>query len=354
MTFTTRAALFAALAVLALAPLQTLHAASRSLVVAALEGQDALVYVPVAPCILVRTVAAPAGKLAADEARGFRARGSGLADQGGPPEGCAIPVDAKVIAASVRVNAATGRGALKLWPEGDPNPPLVLAEYGRGTSLVIPALLELCTGPACASDLVAEASRAGTHLRIDVVGYFAAGQTGPAGGQGAPGPPGPQGPPGPPGPQGPQGSQGLQGLQGVEGPPGPAGTCQRRRFYQSRNTVDGFFARGECAEGFHMASLWEILDVSNLEYDTVLGGLEGDSGSGPPGWAAWVRTGGATSGANLAGAGNCNAWTNGGADLYGSVAILPGIWTIQPSTIAPWVPGTLPCNVRVPVWCVED
>jgi len=67
-----------------------------------------------------------------------------------------------------------------------------------------------------------------------------------------------------------------------------------RKFYLTDADYDGNNADGAsvCAEGYHFASLWEILDVSNLEYDQDLGATSDDSGHGPPSSiGGWILTG---------------------------------------------------------------
>ena len=65
-----------------------------------------------------------------------------------------------------------------------------------------------------------------------------------------------------------------------------------RKFYRTQTTFDGAHALTACVLGFHMASLWEIFNVSVLEYDTSLGATMDDSGSGPPADVlGWIRTG---------------------------------------------------------------
>jgi hypothetical protein len=64
-----------------------------------------------------------------------------------------------------------------------------------------------------------------------------------------------------------------------------------RKFYLTQDGYDGSQALSACAQGYHMASLWEILDPSNLSYDTSLGATVADSGSGPPNGSGWIRTG---------------------------------------------------------------
>src|SRR5687768_6050092 len=91
---------------------------------AAASGVE-LAYIPADPCPLVRTTSAAAGGLAAGESRGFRARGN-LAAQGGAATGCGIPADAQVLAVVARATArGKGRGSLRVWPAGDPEPELV-------------------------------------------------------------------------------------------------------------------------------------------------------------------------------------------------------------------------------------
>jgi hypothetical protein len=53
-----------------------------------------------------------------------------------------------------------------------------------------------------------------------------------------------------------------------------------RKFYVTKTTHSGAQALSACAEGYHMASLREIFDTSNLRYDTELGGTTDDSEEG--------------------------------------------------------------------------
>ena len=52
----------------------------------------------------------------------------------------------------------------------------------------------------------------------------------------------------------------------------------QRRFYLTPTEHDGAHALAACSADFHMASLWEIFDPSNLVYDTTLGFRRDDSG----------------------------------------------------------------------------
>ena len=71
-----------------------------------------------------------------------------------------------------------------------------------------------------------------------------------------------------------------------------------QKFYLTKDSFQGGQALTACAKPFHMASLWEILDPSNLKYDTGRGYINDDSGSGAPANViGWIRTGGPASGA---------------------------------------------------------
>jgi hypothetical protein len=136
---------------------------------------------------------------------------------------------------------------------------------------------------------------------------------------------------------------------------GPA-TAQVREFYLSTSIAHGAAATVFCAGGFHLASIWEILNPGALRYNSTWGATRGDSGSGPPaGLAGWVRTGYDASNAagSPAGTVNCLAYTTTGG--YGTTAQLPvTTWISSDSRVGPWEVIAAPCNVHQRVWCVED
>jgi hypothetical protein len=133
---------------------------------------------------------------------------------------------------------------------------------------------------------------------------------------------------------------------------------QPRRFYLTQTTHNGSQALTACASGYHMASLWEIFDTSNLRYNTVLGVTQDDSGFGPPsGFLGWMRTGRFASAVNSAGGANCDAWTSADAEDFGTAAGLNPDWTgdINPGkSIHPWIAFAVFCDITRPVWCVQD
>jgi len=127
-----------------------------------------------------------------------------------------------------------------------------------------------------------------------------------------------------------------------------------RHYYLTTTSYTGGSADTACQSGYHMASIWEILDVSNLVYDTTVGYTLADSGQGPPtSLAGWVRTGTASSGVNTPGQGNCLAWTSSSAANYGTRVHLPLDWTAG-TDIGPWDVTTNQCSTYAYVWCVED
>jgi hypothetical protein len=44
-----------------------------------------------------------------------------------------------------------------------------------------------------------------------------------------------------------------------------------RSFYLTQSLFTGSDALSACADGYHMASLWEVFDTTGLKYNTTLG-----------------------------------------------------------------------------------
>lgn len=130
------------------------------------------------------------------------------------------------------------------------------------------------------------------------------------------------------------------------------------RYYLTKTGFDGMHALAACTTGFHMASLWEIFDTSNLNYDTTLGFTQDDSGSGPPAEFAfgWIRTGITSNSSAAGGQGNCNAWTSNNSGANGSEVFLTDLWadTTSIRSISPWFPRTDTCDTSQKVWCVQN
>lgn len=127
------------------------------------------------------------------------------------------------------------------------------------------------------------------------------------------------------------------------------------RYYLTKTIHDGAGALTACTDGYHMASLWEILDPSNLIYDTDLGRSQDDSGSGPPTYPSahgWLRTGYSSSGSGSAGMANCRAWSSDSATDHGTFSWLPSDWTAS-TDVGGWQVATGQCNIHRAVWCVR-
>jgi hypothetical protein len=134
------------------------------------------------------------------------------------------------------------------------------------------------------------------------------------------------------------------------------GSCSRRalrRFYLTVVTSLGAGASFICSPGFHMASAFELLDPSRLEYAGALGEPADDAGSGPvANFEGRVRTG-----LPASTTANCLAWTSFNAAHMGAQLILapPASWNAAGTQHAPWrVETARPCSGDARVWCIED
>ena len=140
-----------------------------------------------------------------------------------------------------------------------------------------------------------------------------------------------------------------------------AGTAGMRQYYLTANgNYLGSQASTACATGYHMASLWEILDPSNLRYNANLGYERLDAGMGPPtATPGWIRTGyDSHDGSNPAhgpGRPNCSAWSSSSGGNYGTTVNLPSEWLqADQQDVLVWDAGWRQCSEVAPVWCVAD
>ena len=130
----------------------------------------------------------------------------------------------------------------------------------------------------------------------------------------------------------------------------------QRSYYLTKTPKNGKYTLTACEEGYHMASLWEILDPSNLKYDTELGLQNTDSGEGPPsGYYGWVRTGyeSNASSSDPAGMVNCNAWKSNNPSDWGSAVSLESDWSTSADVFV-WDAVKSACVNSLRVWCVAD
>ena len=160
----------------------------------------------------------------------------------------------------------------------------------------------------------------------------------------------------------------MAAIAGCAPHPRPPRSLEARRFYLTKDAVQGNQVLGACARGYHVASRFELLDVSSLRYDPTVGLTSADSGMGPPSRAAaygsedpsgWVRTGGSsrytdTDGAPGSAFANCAVWSTSSADAYGTVAYLIDRFTTDGSPATVWNGQSVRCNLPHHVWCIED
>ncbi|HKJ18791.1 MAG TPA: hypothetical protein VJ984_15660 [Xanthomonadales bacterium] len=133
------------------------------------------------------------------------------------------------------------------------------------------------------------------------------------------------------------------------------GSCSTRgirRFYLTKTAFPADEALTACAAGFHMASLFELRDPGNLEYDTLRGFVDvTDQGSGPPLTEGYARTAFpfADSGAG-AGTANCDGW---GSSFITDQGTTIQLTATNAANFGPWVIDTAQCD-GLEVWCIED
>ena len=137
--------------------------------------------------------------------------------------------------------------------------------------------------------------------------------------------------------------------------PASVKASKQKRYYLTTSAHLGGAALTACESGFHMASLWEIRDTTDLTYDAERGTTRADSGSGPAAELfGWIRTGGGGSGSPAPGVGNCEAWTSSEVSDLGTMVELNGQWTAAAVNASPWNAVTNLCSDAAPVWCVEE
>jgi hypothetical protein len=117
-----------------------------------------------------------------------------------------------------------------------------------------------------------------------------------------------------------------------------------RTFYLTKTGHNGADALSACDPRYHMASLREIHDTSNLRYDIARGATTEDSGFGPPNQDGWIRTGHFASTDNVVGIGNCNAWKPALASDAGTLVAPVQNWTATGTTITTWHPTLSACS----------
>ena len=136
-----------------------------------------LTYNPVTPCRIVDTRSGAGGFLNAGNTRNWLASNPGgtFVAQGGSATNCGIPVKPAAVLVNLTVaNTAGGPEYLVGWPYNQPQPTAASLNWvAVGTQVANAIILPLCTGGGCTADWSVYTS-GGTHLIVDVMGYFAA------------------------------------------------------------------------------------------------------------------------------------------------------------------------------------
>lgn len=137
---------------------------------------------------------------------------------------------------------------------------------------------------------------------------------------------------------------------------GSCSTDGRRRYYLTTTAYTGGHGTNVCDFGFHMAAMFELLDVSNLAYDTTRGVAAADSGAGPPARRGWVRTGEFTFlGSSACGASSTDPWTSSLSNESGTTAFpFLAVAGIGADGAPRWLTEVVSCDDAESVWCVED
>ena len=136
------------------------------------SGRD-FVYTKVAPCRVAdtRNVSNPLGS---GTSRSFYVAGTDathFGSQGGSP--CGIPLGATSVAVNLTVTGTSGPGWLRAYPYGGFGNASVI-NYGASDTIANGLILPICDpgSATCTFDLTVVADSYGTHVLIDVMGYF--------------------------------------------------------------------------------------------------------------------------------------------------------------------------------------
>ena len=130
-------------------------------------------YVPIAPCRIVDTRrATPNTSLQNGVVRTFLVLQTDLSGQGGNVNGCGIPQGATAIAASMTSTQALGRGFLRAWALGTPEPNATVLNYAPVGSGGVTVGAPLPIRPGAGTQMAVKIYGSPTHLVIDVLGYY--------------------------------------------------------------------------------------------------------------------------------------------------------------------------------------
>jgi hypothetical protein len=131
-----------------------------------------LTYTSLPGCILVDTRVA-GGAFAAGVNRHYKASGPNFTAQGGSNTDCGIPTTPVSLVLSVAAISPTGNGYFRAWPYSTTKPAASVISYRTGQNIQNDIILKMSQG--LTQDFSVE-SASGSHLVVNVLGYFAAPQ----------------------------------------------------------------------------------------------------------------------------------------------------------------------------------
>jgi hypothetical protein len=133
-----------------------------------------LTYNPLVPCRIMDTRFGQ-GALTANTNRSFDIEAADIAAQGGVPSGgCGIPLNARAISVNITVIGA-GDGYLFIWPDTflQPNASIINWHPATGGPIANAAVVSIFPANPSAWIRAEPAGTTGTHVIMDVLGYFA-------------------------------------------------------------------------------------------------------------------------------------------------------------------------------------
>jgi hypothetical protein len=103
----------------------------------------------------------------------FIVRGNtGFEEQGGNSGGCGVPKSATAVAASISSTDIGGTGYFRIWPYGQSEPDIPMANYQFGPVTSTGATVKLGINPDAAFDISVTANGSPAGLAMDVFGYY--------------------------------------------------------------------------------------------------------------------------------------------------------------------------------------
>ena len=127
-------------------------------------------FVPMVPCRIYSSVTG--GRFLPNETRTIDKTGD-LTAQGGDPAGCGIPAAATALEVNVTAASASGTGYIRVWPEEAAERRATFMNFTRAFNVSNAGAVDVDKGATDVLDL--KVYGAGTHVIIDVLGYYVEG-----------------------------------------------------------------------------------------------------------------------------------------------------------------------------------